>query len=102
MIKCMSKHFDKLQVLSITHNKIGVQGVITVAECLPKLKQLTTLDLSHDEIGDQGICELVKELDNCNLNLMELDLSGNCIGKNFTFFSKYCEILIHYLAGSSI
>ena len=62
------------------------------------MKALTVLDLSHDEIGDNGICELIKECDFIGLNLEEINLSGNCIGKNFTYFSKYAEILIHYFA----
>jgi len=50
-----------------------------------------------DEIGDLGILEIVKELDANNTNIEELNLSGNCIGKNFTYFQKYAESLIHYL-----
>jgi len=57
--------------------------------------------LSHDEIGDLGICALVTELDVLNINLEEINLSGNAIGMNYTYFGKYADTLIHYFSSSS-
>ena len=48
-----------------------------------------------------GIFEIVKELDATSLNLEKLNLSGNGIGKNFTYFGRYIESLIHYLTHTS-
>jgi len=76
----MEKHYDKVSVLSITQNRIGLEGAIALAGCLKLMKSLTCLDLSHDEIGDKGIKEIVTALDNCSSNLEELDLSGNEMG----------------------
>lgn len=59
------------------------------------------MDLSYDEIGDAGILELVTEIDNQNPGLEELNLAGNDIGKNYTYFSKYVETFIHYLVSAS-
>jgi len=65
------------------------------------MKDIKSLDLSHDEIGDLGIFEIIKELDATSLNLEDLNLSGNGIGKNFTYFGRYLESLIHYLTHTS-
>ena len=92
----MEKHLEALKILQINNNKIGVEGVKCIAASLNKMKSIQVLDLSHDEIGDLGICELVIELDTLNVNLEEINLSGNAIGKNVVYFSKYAEILIHY------
>jgi hypothetical protein len=56
--------------------------------------------LSHDEIGDYGIGQIISSLDVYNINLEELDLSGNGIGKDTTsssHVSKYIPVFIHYL-----
>ena len=97
----MEKHYDKVSVLAIQNNYIGLKGATSLAECLKHMKSLTRLDLSHDEIGDQGIKEIVEALDGCNSNLEELDLSGNGIGRDITvsaLFGKYLPTLIHYLS----
>jgi hypothetical protein len=73
----MSKHFEKLQVLSINHNKIGIQGARCLGEYIGQCKSLVTLDLSHDEIGDLGMYEIITQLDNYNTNLEELNIGGN-------------------------
>mgnify|MGYP006112834807 CR=1 FL=1 len=82
MLSCLEKHYDKVSVLAIQTNRIGIKGAIALAECLKHMKSLTRLDLSHDEIGDAGIKEIVTALDACSCNLEELDLSGNGIGKD--------------------
>ena len=65
------------------------------------MKDIRVLDLSHCELGDSGVCEIVQELDSCSVNLEELNLSGNGIGKNFTYFNRYLEQLLHFLDSSS-
>lgn len=71
-----------------------------MADCIYKFKSLTRLDLSHDEIGDFGIGQVINGLDTYNVNLEELDFSGNGIGKDTTsssHVSKYMPVFIHYL-----
>lgn len=55
MLGCMENHFEKIQRLCISKNRIGPQGAKALAECFKNMKSLQVLDLSHDEIGDQGI-----------------------------------------------
>jgi Ran GTPase-activating protein (RanGAP) involved in mRNA processing and transport len=62
MIECLSKHFEKIQVLNISHNRIGTKGAEKLAAAFKEMKALTTLDLSFDEIGDQGICYISEQL----------------------------------------
>lgn len=67
---------------------------------MKSLKSLSRLDLSHDEIGDYGVGQVITGLDTNNVNLDELDLSGNGIGKDTTsssHVSKYMPVFIHYL-----
>ena len=75
----------------MTHNKIGVKG----AECISKyfygMKDIRVLDLSHCELTDSGLNEVVQEMDSCSLNLEEVNLSGNGMGKNVTYFNKYLD-----------
>lgn len=87
MLSCLEKHYDKVSILAIQSNRIGVKGAEALAGCLKHMKTLTRLDLSHDEIGDQGIKEIVTALDTCSSNLEELDLSGNGIGKDVSMSS---------------
>lgn len=101
LMGCLTKHYENIKVLNISKNKIGIQGVKCIASALGQLKSLLVLDLSHDEIGDAGILELITEVDNQNPGLEELNLSGNEIGKNYTYFSKYVETFIHYLTSAS-
>ena len=61
-VSCMDKHFEKLKVLKISRNKIGIQGAKALSDCFKHMKALSVLDLSHDEIGDQGIELLSQEL----------------------------------------
>ena len=65
------------------------------------MKDIRVLDLSHCELSDNGVCEIIQELDSCSVNLEELNLSGNGIGKNFTYFNRYLEQLLHFLTASS-
>ena len=55
MVDCMTKHFEKLQVLKVTNNKIGFLGAQRLSETLRDMKVLNVLDLSFDCIGDLGI-----------------------------------------------
>jgi len=45
MIDCLAKHFEKVQVLKITNNRIGFQGAKRLAEALKDMKALQILDL---------------------------------------------------------
>jgi len=45
--------------------------------------------------------EIINNLEMCNTNLEELNISGNGINKNFTYFSKYAETMIKYLSSCS-
>ena len=86
MLECLERHYEKVQTLTISGNKIGLVGAQALAKCLLQMKSLTTLDLSHDEIGDQGLFEIITQVTGGNLSIEELDLSGNCIGKNQTYY----------------
>ena len=101
MLTCLQRHFDKIQVLTINRNKIGFKGAIQIAQNFRYMKSLTTLDISHNEIGDLGICDVVTNLFNNNINLEEINLSGNFICKNFNYFSKYSDKLVTYFTTSS-
>ena len=94
MMDCLHRHFEKIQVLRISKNKIGVQGARHLADCFRFMKVLTTLDLSHNEIGDCGMEEISSELSVAHFNLEELDISGNHLGKNPTYFSKVSPNLV--------
>jgi len=94
MMECLQKHFEKLQVLRITKNRIGVQGASHLAASFLNMKVLSILDLSHNEIGDLGMEELAENLSMSPFNLEEMDISGNHIGKNPTYFARVVPCLI--------
>lgn len=96
LMTCLKKHYANITTLCISRNKIGIEGVKCINEGISHMKNLQILDLSHDEIGDQGIHELIQQLELINPNLEELNLSGNHIGKNYTYFEKYADLMIKF------
>ena len=94
MMDCLQRHFEKIQVLRVSKNKIGVQGAKHLAECFRFMKVLQILDLGHNEIGDLGMEEIANELSVAPFNLEELDISGNHMGKNPTYFARVSPNLI--------
>mgnify|MGYP001039966725 CR=1 FL=1 len=40
MINCLAKHFEKVQILKITNNRIGALGAKKLAEVLKDMKAL--------------------------------------------------------------
>lgn len=66
------------------------------------MKNLQHLNLSGDEIGELGILEIVNELIQSNSALEELDISGNCIGKNQTYLVKLVDPMITYFNQSQL
>lgn len=87
LMDCLSRHFNNIRILCISRNKIGQEGTKFLAGAINQMKALTVLDLSHDEIGDVGIGQLVASMQENNILLEELDLSGNFIGKNTMYFN---------------
>ena len=101
MLDCMQRHFEKVQVLTISHNRIGFKGANKLAMAFKEMKMLTHLDLSFDEIGDQGIETIAEQLAASPFSLEELDLSGNCLGKSPTSFQKVVPQVISMMANHS-
>ncbi len=90
-MSCLERHYDNIKVLSISKNRIGIDGVMCIAKAIGSLKSLSVLDLSFNEIGDAGILELITKMVYQDPeaqvvaqkpSLEELNLSGNDIGKN--------------------
>lgn len=97
LMECLSRHFGNIKILCISQNKIGIEGTKFLSDAIVQMKSLQSLDLSHDEIGDIGIGQLVTQLTTSNIMLDDLDLSGNCIGKNQMYFGSIVEPLKLFL-----
>lgn len=93
MLNCFTNHYEKLQVLRIVKNRIGLAGAKELSETFKLMKSLQVLDLSFCEIGDLGMVEIGTGLGSSTFNLEELDLSGNEIGRNQTNFSKLVPVM---------
>mmetsp|Transcript_33576 Transcript_33576/g.51647 ORF Transcript_33576/g.51647 Transcript_33576/m.51647 type:complete len:140 (-) Transcript_33576:1982-2401(-) len=98
MMDCLQKHFEKLQVLRIAKNRIGYDGARHLAGCFKYMKVLSVLDLSHNEVGDLGMEALVNDLSVSPFNLEEMDISGNHLCKNLTYFGRVVPGLIKTLS----
>lgn len=97
MLNCFTNHYEKLQVLRIVKNRIGLAGAKELSETFKLMKSLQVLDLSFCEIGDLGMVEIGTGLGSSTFNLEELDLSGNEIGRNQTNFSKLVPVMQQFL-----
>ena len=81
MIDSFTKHYLQVYNLTISKNKLGLEGAKRLAVALADMKVLSKLVLSDDEIGDMGISEIINSCRSyCSLEY--LDISGNNIGKS--------------------
>ena len=77
--KISNKNLKCIQTLYLSHNNIGDDGAIALAEALKSCNNLQTLHLPANNIGANGAAALAKALKSCN-NLQTLILSDNNIG----------------------
>jgi len=66
-----------LQTLTLSHNRIGDDGVVALTRGLKNLTSLKELDLNFNEIGDMGAARLAEETK--HLNSLKLSLWRNKI-----------------------
>jgi Ran GTPase-activating protein (RanGAP) involved in mRNA processing and transport len=80
MIESFQKHFQMIQSLSISKNRLGFDGAKLLATSLPEMKILSKINLSDAEVGDAGINEIINSCRTyCSIEY--LDISGNNLGK---------------------
>jgi len=81
MIESFSKHYGMIQSLTISKNKMGLEGAKFLAHSLPEMKILSKLSLADNDIGDTGINEIINACRSyCSIEY--LDISGNNLGKS--------------------
>jgi Ran GTPase-activating protein (RanGAP) involved in mRNA processing and transport len=81
MIESFSKHYQMIQTLTISKNKMGFEGAKYLAGALPEMKILGKLVIADNDIGDHGINEIIVACKNyCSIEY--LDISGNNLGKS--------------------
>ena len=98
MIESFSKHYNRIQNLTISKNKLGHEGAKFLGHALQEMKILSKLNLADDEIGDQGINDIVNNCKNyCSLEF--LDISGNNLGKS-PASAELGETLNNFLSSS--
>ena len=76
--------FDDLQVLDLSHNKLGPKGAQNIAKMLEEVKTIKSLILKDCDIRVQGltyICSALSNEENNCLNL--LDITGNQIDDGY-------------------
>lgn len=98
LIDALQRHYEKLQVLKLSKNKMGIEGARHLAGALKFMKELTSLDLAENEIGDLGIKEIVNSCKDYS-SLESLDLSGNNIGKS-SFINENADALCDFLSNN--
>lgn len=59
LIDSLNRHSEKLSILKLAKNKMGLEGSKHLAKALTQMKELTHLDVSDNEIGDVGIKEII-------------------------------------------
>ena len=81
LIQSFQKHYQQIQSLTISKNKMGLEGAKFLAASLQDMKILSKLTLSDNDIGDHGMAEILNAARNyCSLEV--LDISGNNLGKS--------------------
>lgn len=80
MIDSFTKHFQMIQTLTISKNKMGHDGAKFLAQSLPEMKILSKLIISDNEVGDHGVNDIIVACKTyCSIDY--LDISGNNLGK---------------------
>ena len=59
MIDSFTKHFQMIQTLTISKNKMGLDGAKFLAQSLPEMKILSKLIISDNEVGDHGVNDII-------------------------------------------
>ena len=81
LIESFTRHYQMISSLTISKNKLGIEGAKYLSGSLSEMKILSKLVLADDEIGDAGVSELIYNCRNyCSLEY--LDISGNNLGKS--------------------
>ena len=83
-----SKANTTLEVLDLSHNRIGIYGVQSLSLMLQNNSSLITLNISHNHLSD-GEVAIVTDSIRGNTSLQTLDLSGN----NIFSAAKIVELL---------
>ena len=69
-----------IKILNFSKNTLGVQGGMHLSNMLSQMKALKELYLEDSQLGDKGTRYVIEKLDENNIALEVLDLSGNLIG----------------------
>ncbi|KAF2284153.1 hypothetical protein GH714_019610 [Hevea brasiliensis] len=70
-----------LEVLEMAGNDVTVEAAPTVSACIAVKQNLRKLNLSENELKDEGAIQISKALEEGHLQLNEVDLSTNSIGR---------------------
>ena len=69
-----------VKVLNLSKNMLSLQGAEHLADLTTKMRALKELYLAECSLGDRGTRAILEKLDQGNIALDSLDLSGNLIG----------------------
>ncbi|KAJ6431386.1 hypothetical protein OIU84_018801 [Salix udensis] len=79
--RALKESAPSLEVLDMAGNDITAEAAPVVAACIAEKQHLTKLNLAENELKDEGTMEISKVLEEGHLQLKEVDMSINSIGR---------------------
>ncbi|KAH8500377.1 hypothetical protein H0E87_015585 [Populus deltoides] len=70
------------EVLDMAGNDITAEAAPIVAACIAEKQHLTKLNLAENELKDEGTIQISKVLEESHLQLKEVDMSNNSLGRS--------------------
>nr|TKR83650.1 hypothetical protein D5086_0000264210 [Populus alba] len=70
------------EVLDMAGNDITAEAAPIVAACIAEKQHLTKLNLAENELRDEGTIQISKVLEESHLQLKEVDMSNNSLGRS--------------------
>lgn len=70
-----------LEVLDMAGNDVTAEAAPTISACIALKQNLTKLNLAENELKDEGAIQISKALEEGHLELKEVDMSANSIGR---------------------
>ncbi|KAB5544980.1 hypothetical protein DKX38_013092 [Salix brachista] len=80
--RALKESAPSLEVLDMAGNDITAEAAPTVAACIAEKQHLTKLNLAENELKDEGAIQISKVLEDGHLQLKEVDMSNNSLGRS--------------------
>ncbi|KAJ6430020.1 hypothetical protein OIU84_021435 [Salix udensis] len=80
--RALKESAPSLEVLDMAGNDITAEAAPIVAACIAEKQHLTKLNLAENELKDEGAIQISKVLEDGHLQLKEVDMSNNSLGRS--------------------